>query len=232
MSVIALGNQGNDMDRMTSMATFVKVVESGGFSAAARTLNVSPSMVTAHVQSLEQRLGVRVLNRSTRKVSSTEVGQAYYERCVQILADADEADQVAQALQSTPRGLLRLNTSVAVPPFLAPVIAEFVALNPDVSVSMTMTDRMVDLVEEGFRPGGQKHAHSGLEPDRPSCGDLPLRRVRRAELFCEAGDAEAALRSGTPQLPDFFSLPLGQRMEFLRIGGRAIDPGIGEFRSQ
>src|SRR5688572_20042842 len=86
MSVIAFGNKGNDMDRMTSMATFVKVVESGGFSAAARTLNISPSMVTAHVQSLEERLGVRVLNRSTRKVSLTEVGQAYYERCVQILA--------------------------------------------------------------------------------------------------------------------------------------------------
>ena len=68
------------MDRMTSMATFVKVVESGGFSAAARTLGMSPSMATAHVQSLEERLGVRLLNRSTRRVSLTEVGHAYYER--------------------------------------------------------------------------------------------------------------------------------------------------------
>ena len=75
------------MDRMTSMATFVKVVESGGFSAAARTLGMSPSMVTAHVQSLEERLGVRLLNRSTRRVSLTEVGHAYYERCSQVLAD-------------------------------------------------------------------------------------------------------------------------------------------------
>ena len=65
------------MDRMTSMATFVKVVESGGFSAAARTLSMSPSMVTAHVQSLEERLGVRLLNRSTRRVSLTEVGHAF-----------------------------------------------------------------------------------------------------------------------------------------------------------
>jgi DNA-binding transcriptional LysR family regulator len=138
------------MDRMTSMATFVKVVESGGFSAAARTLSMSPSMVTAHVQSLEERLGVRLLNRSTRRVSLTEVGHAYYERCLQILAEADDADQIAQALQSTPRGTLRLNTSIAIPPLLAPVIAEFVALYPEVSVNLTMTDRMIDLVEEGF----------------------------------------------------------------------------------
>ena len=138
------------MDRMTSMSTFVKVVESGGFSAAARALGMSPSMVTTHVQALEERLGVRLLNRSTRKVSVTEVGRAYFERCLQILAEADDADRVAQALQSNPRGTLRLNTSVAIPPFLAPVIAEFVALYPDVAISMTMTDRMIDMVEEGF----------------------------------------------------------------------------------
>src|SRR5215813_2928886 len=138
------------MDRMTSMATFVKVAESGGFSAAARALSMSPSMVTAHVQSLEERLGVRLLNRSTRRVSLTEVGHAYYERCLQILAEADDADQIAQALQSTPRGTLRLNTSIAIPPLLAPVVAEFVALYPEVSVSLTMTDRMIDLVEDGF----------------------------------------------------------------------------------
>jgi DNA-binding transcriptional LysR family regulator len=138
------------MDRMTSMATFVKVVESGGFSAAARSLGMSPSMVTTHVRSLEEGLAVRLLNRSTRKVSLTEAGHAYYERCLQILAEVDEAERIAQSLQSTPRGTLRLNTSVAIPPFLAPVIAEFVALYPEVSVNLTMTDRMVDLVEEGF----------------------------------------------------------------------------------
>jgi DNA-binding transcriptional LysR family regulator len=138
------------MDRMTSMATFVKVVESEGFSAAARALGISPSMATTHVRSLEEHLGVRLLNRSTRRVSLTEAGQTYYERCLQILAEVEDADRVAQALQSTPRGTLRLNTSVAIPPFLAPVIAEFVTLYPDVSINLTMTDRMIDLVEEGF----------------------------------------------------------------------------------
>src|SRR5215468_6053335 len=134
---------GLPMDRMTSMSTFVKVVESGGFSAAARALGMSPSMATTHIQALEERLGVRLLNRSTRKVSLTEVGQSYYERCLQILSEADDADQIAQALQSTPRGTLRLNTSVAIPPFLAPVIAEFVSLYPKVSVNLAMTDRMI-----------------------------------------------------------------------------------------
>src|SRR5689334_1517022 len=136
------------MDRMTSMATFVKVVDAGGFAAAGRLLNMSPSTVTAHVQALEERLGARLLNRSTRNMSLTEVGAAYYERSVQILADADEADRVAQVLQSTPRGKLRLNAAVVIPPLLAPVIAKFTELYPEVSISMSMSDRMVDLVEE------------------------------------------------------------------------------------
>ncbi|HLN08921.1 MAG TPA: LysR family transcriptional regulator [Xanthobacteraceae bacterium] len=138
------------MDRLTSMTTFVKVVEHGGFSAAARALDMSPSMVTTHVQALEERLGVRLLNRSTRRVGLTEVGQAYFERCVQILAELDDADQVAQALHSTPRGTLRLNTSIVMPPFIGPVIAEYVKRHPDVGVELVISDRMVDLVEEGY----------------------------------------------------------------------------------
>jgi DNA-binding transcriptional LysR family regulator len=138
------------MDRITSMTTFVKVVDTGGFSAAARALNLSPSMVTHHVQSLEERLGVRLLNRSTRKVNLTEVGHAFYDRCVRIIAELDDAEQVAEALQSKPRGTLRLNTAVAIPSVIAPVVAEFVALYPEASVSIAATGRMVDLVEEGF----------------------------------------------------------------------------------
>jgi DNA-binding transcriptional LysR family regulator len=111
---------------------------------------MSPSTVTEHVHALEERLGVRLLNRSTRKISLTEVGGAYYERSKQILADLDDADRVALALHSSPRGTLRLNTSVAIPPFLAPVIAEYTELHPDVSVSLSMTECMVDMVGEGF----------------------------------------------------------------------------------
>lgn len=132
------------------MVTFVRVVDSGGFAAAARKLKMAPSTVTSHVQALEDRLGVRLLNRSTRKVSLTEVGKEYYERCLQILAEIDDADRVAQALQSSPRGLLSINASVAIPPLLAPVIAEYSALYPDVTFNLAMSDRMIDLVEEGF----------------------------------------------------------------------------------
>jgi DNA-binding transcriptional LysR family regulator len=181
------------MDRMTSMSTFVKVVESGGFSAAARKLDISPSMVTTHVQALEERLGVRLLNRSTRRVSLTEAGHAYYERCLQILSEVDDADHVVQALQSTPRGTLRLNTSVAIPPFLAPVINEFVALYPEVSISMTMTDRMIDLVEEGFDLAVRNMA----VPD----SSLIARRIATYRLVVCGAPGYLAAR-GTPQRPD------------------------------
>src|SRR5262245_3287107 len=99
------------MDRLTSLMVFVRVSEAGGFSAAARRLNMSTTMVSSHVQALEDRLGARLLNRTTRKVSLTEIGTVYYERCSQILADLDEADRVAGALQTVPRGTLRLHTS-------------------------------------------------------------------------------------------------------------------------
>jgi DNA-binding transcriptional LysR family regulator len=138
------------MDRLSAMTSFVKVVENGGFSAAARRLDISTSIVTTHIQALEDLLGVRLLNRSTRKVSLTDVGQAYYERCVQILSDIEEANQIAEATQIKPRGILRLNVASAVPPVIAPSIAEFVALYPDTSVRVTMTSRMPDLIEEGF----------------------------------------------------------------------------------
>jgi DNA-binding transcriptional LysR family regulator len=138
------------MDRMSSISTFVKIAESGGFAAAARRLGVSPSTVTTQIQDLEDRLGVRLLNRSTRKVSLTEIGRAYYERCMHILADMDEADSAVHAMDAKPSGILHLNVSISIPYFVAPVIAEFTSLYPDVKVNMMMSDRLVDLVEEGI----------------------------------------------------------------------------------
>jgi DNA-binding transcriptional LysR family regulator len=88
------------MDRLTSLTVFVRVVDSGGFAAAARRLNMSTTMVSNHVQSLEGRLGVRLLNRTTRKVSLTEVGRDYYERCAPILAELEEADRAAGTLHA------------------------------------------------------------------------------------------------------------------------------------
>src|SRR6476661_10033973 len=113
------------MDRFTSLTAFVRVVENGGFSAAARRLNMSTTMVSNHVQALEDRLGVRLLNRTTRKVSVTEVGKVYYDRCIQILADLEQADDIAGALQSTPRGTLRVYTATHIVPCLATVVSGF-----------------------------------------------------------------------------------------------------------
>ena len=138
------------MDRLTSLTAFVRVVDSGGFSAAGRHLNMSTTMVSNHVQSLEDRLGARLLNRTTRKVSLTEIGRAYYDRCTQILADIEQADDIAGAMQSTPRGTLRVYTATHIIPFIAPVVGEFLAAYPDVKVDLTMGERVIDILDEGF----------------------------------------------------------------------------------
>src|SRR5271163_2930877 len=138
------------MDRVSSMLSFVKVVELGGFASAARQLNLANSVVTIHVKSLEERLGARLLNRTTRSVSLTEAGRAYYERCVQILSEIEDAEETVQTLQLKPRGILRVNTSPAVPLVIAPSIAEYSDLYPEVTVRLTATSRMLDLVEQGF----------------------------------------------------------------------------------
>jgi len=136
------------MDRLTSLTTFIQVVESGGFSAAARRLNMSTTMVSNHVQALEERLGARLLNRTTRKISLTDVGTGYYERCAQILAELEAADSAAGALQTTPRGILRLYTNSHILRFVAPIVSEYLGLYPEVRVEVAMGERMIDLVEE------------------------------------------------------------------------------------
>jgi DNA-binding transcriptional LysR family regulator len=138
------------MDRLTSLTTFVRVVDAGGFSAAGRRLNMSTTMVSSHVQALEDRLGVRLLNRTTRKVSLTEIGKAYYDRATQILADLEQADDLASKLQSTPRGTLRIYVATHLVPFVAPVVTEFLSSYPEVKIEVMMGERDVDMIEEGF----------------------------------------------------------------------------------
>ncbi|PCK78506.1 LysR family transcriptional regulator [Rhizobium sophoriradicis] len=138
------------MDRLTSLAVFGRVVECGGFSAAARRLNMSVTMVGNHVQSLEERLGVRLLNRTTRKVSLTETGKYYYERSSQILAELDEAERTAGALSTTPRGTLKVYTSGAIVRFLLPVVSEFMELYPSISLDFSVGEGMVDMIEDGY----------------------------------------------------------------------------------
>jgi len=138
------------MDRLTSLTVFVRVVDNGGFSAAGRKLNMSTTMVSNHVQALEERLGVRLLNRTTRKVSLTEVGQEYYQRALQILNDLEQADDIANSLQSTPRGTLRVHTVVHMVPLAAQVVAEFLSSYPEVKVDLQVGEAHVDLIGDGF----------------------------------------------------------------------------------
>ena len=138
------------MDRLTSMSAFVRVVDAGGFSAAGRKLNMSTTMVSNHVQALEDRLGARLLQRTTRKVSLTEIGKTYYDRCIQILADIEQADEVAGSQQSTPRGTLRIHTHTHMVQFLSPVVAVFLGSYPDVKVDLMIGERNADLIDEGF----------------------------------------------------------------------------------
>ena len=157
-----------------------------------RSLNMSASMVSSHVQALEDRLGVRLLNRTTRKVSPTEVGKVYYGRCSQILADLEEADQVAGALQAVPQGTLRLYTSAALASFLAPIISEFLSLHRAASIELTTGERMVDLVEEGF--------DLAIRPLLPPISSLIVRRLTpwRNVLCCSPAYLE---RHGMPERP-------------------------------
>jgi len=138
------------MDRLTSMNVFVKVVDCGGFSAAARRLTMSATMVSNHVQALEEHLGARLLNRTTRRIGLTETGRAYYERCTGILAEIEDADRAAGALHSTPMGTLKIHVNQHIVRFLAPVIAEYLRRYPAAAIDLTGGDRMVDLVEEGY----------------------------------------------------------------------------------
>jgi DNA-binding transcriptional LysR family regulator len=139
------------MDRWLAMEAFVRVVESGTFVGAAERLGMSTSSLSRLVADLEQHLGARLLNRTTRRLSLTESGQSYYERCVTLLADLSEAEAIAGQAAAEPRGTVRITCSHSMAEQrVAPAIASFVARHPAVKFDLVVSDRMVDLVEEGF----------------------------------------------------------------------------------
>jgi DNA-binding transcriptional LysR family regulator len=138
------------MDRFASVTAFVRVIESGGFSAAGRRLNLSKATISDQVQALENALGVRLLNRTTRRMSLTEAGRRYYDRCVQILQDLEEADEAAGAQQGTPRGQLRIYCYETIAPVVAPVVTDFLTRYPEAAVDLRTGFTMIDLVQEAF----------------------------------------------------------------------------------
>lgn len=181
------------MDRLHAIATFVRVVEAGSFVRAADRLDVSVSAVSRAVAELETHLQARLLNRTTRRLSLTEAGRAFYERAVEVLADLEEAEQAAIAGTAVPRGTLRLSCSIAFGVrHLAPALASFLERYPEVRADVELSDRAVDLVEEGFdlavRIGAIGSQH------------LVGRRIGTTRLVCCAAPAYLA-RHGEPRTP-------------------------------
>lgn len=139
------------MDRLSSMSIFVKAVELGSFSAAADALNMSPQLVGKHVQSLEHHLGVRLLNRTTRRQHLTEVGSQFYERSRNILAEVEAAEALAAETRAVPRGKLKVNAPVTFGiNALAPKLPQYLGAHPEVSIELSLSNRMVDLIDEGY----------------------------------------------------------------------------------
>lgn len=139
------------MDKFESMRAFVAVVNAGGFAAASRQLGLSRSAVNKLVMNLEDALAVQLLQRTTRKVTPTPTGLAFYERCVAILSDLEEAELAVSQLQTEPKGQLRINAPMTFGTrFLSPAIAQFLQHYPDLHVELSLSDRFIDPIDEGF----------------------------------------------------------------------------------
>ncbi|EKV32632.1 Transcriptional regulator, LysR family [Caenispirillum salinarum AK4] len=138
-------------DPLEGYATFAAVVDCGGFSAAAERLGVSKSAISKQVSRLEERLGARLLNRTTRRLALTEAGQAFHQHALRILAEAEEAELAVSQLHASPRGLLRVSAPMSFGiKHLGPVLCPFLQRYPDLTLEAAYDDRLVDMVAEGF----------------------------------------------------------------------------------
>ena len=182
------------MDRLTSIDVFVRVADQGSFAAVARDLGLSQTMVANHVRALETALDARLLDRTTRRQSLTEIGAAYLERCRDVLASLHAAHHVAESLRAVPQGTLRVSAPVSWGTHcLVPVLASYMASHPEVRVELSLNDRVVDLAEEGFDCAFR----SGELADQ----GLIARPLRRAQMRVAASPDYLA-RHGTPRRPE------------------------------
>lgn len=182
------------MDRLQAITAFARVVENGSFARAAERLDASVSSISRLVSDLEAHLDARLLNRTTRRLSLTESGRAFYERCVQLLVDLEEAEELVAAGTSRPRGTLRLTcgTSFGVR-YLAPAIADFVALHPQMRFDVELSDRAVDLVDEGF--------DAALRIGKIGSQHVVGRKIGETHLICCASPAYLD-GHGVPRVPE------------------------------
>lgn len=180
------------MDRLVSMNAYVTSVEMGSFASAANVLGISQQMVAKHVNYLEARLGARLLYRTTRRQSVTEIGRTYYDRCKLVLADADWADAVAEQAKGTPQGRLRINAPVSFgSQSLIGLVTRYLRRYPDVEIDLVLDDKYVDPVKESFEAvfrighvGDTTSPSTGLRrfascsvPRRTTCGNAELRPI-------------------------------------------------------
>jgi len=181
------------MDLLGSMKTYVAVVDSGSFATAATRLNVSRAMVSKQVQKLEEHLGTRLMNRTTRRLSLTETGRAFFERSVQILSDVNEAEQIAGQMTTLPRGVLRVTIPLSYGQHrLGSILGAYTQAYPQVQLDIALSDRKVDLVEEGFDVA----IRIGALPQ----SDLIARKLGEAHSIVCASPGYLAAH-GTPQAP-------------------------------
>jgi len=177
------------------MATFVAVVKSGGFRGAATSMRIPRSTVSHRIARLEQDLGVRLLERTTRRLRTTDVGEAFYERCVRILADVEDAHFSVANVRQAPRGTLRVACTLLFGHLhLMPVAAAFMRKYPDVEIEIVASNRRVNLVEEGF-----DLAVVAMASNEDS--SLVGRKLTTSEFRCFAGAGYVAAR-GLPAHPD------------------------------
>lgn len=199
------------MDRLASMAVFVKAVDLGSFAAAADALDMSGPMVGKHVRALEERLGVRLLNRTTRSQSLTEFGHAYYERCRVVLAEADAADALAADELTEPRGKLRVTMPVHFGRrCVVPVLLGLAKKHPSLQLDLSLNDRLVDLADDGV----DLAIRTGPLEDR---SDIVRRRVARQRMMLCAAPSYLSER-GTPSTLD--DLRAHRAIVYARAGHR------------
>ena len=215
-----------DVNRSGEMEVFVQVVERGGFSAAARSLLMTPSAVSKLVGRLEARLGTQLVHRSTRKLQLSAEGQQFYERCVRVLADIDDAERSASA-KAAPRGRITINTSFAFgTEVLIPLVPRLLEQHPQLALDIALTDRVVDLMDE--------RADIAIRWGPLPSSDLIARRLGQTAQAIVGSPAYLA-RFGTPRKPE--DLESHRRLDFsyrrrvpdwpLRVDGRMIDVPVG-----
>jgi DNA-binding transcriptional LysR family regulator len=182
------------MDRFEAMRVFCSVIEAGGFAAAADRLGVSTSAVSRCVAQLEAHLSVRLLNRTTRRMSPTAEGFAYFERCTQLLADLEETEASLSGEARRPRGRLRLTAPVALAVLrLAPAFAAFSQAYPEIELDIVLSDKVADFTEEGL--------DLAIRVGRVGSENVVARHIGETTLLIAAAPAYLE-RSGTPRTPD------------------------------